>query len=108
MIGITFVVDVLKTEYDGNSSWTNLVIWFVNIFRLACLNHTHHTAARLRDDTGRATSKSLSNKELTIFRVGILVTLKMAILLILNTLQGAQKKSLNHYANFMAVNSFAK
>ncbi len=77
-------------------------------FRLACLNHTHHTAAQLQDDTGRATSKSLSNKELAIFRVRFLVTLKMAILLILNTLQGAQKKSLNHYANFMAVNSFAK
>ena len=58
-------------------------------FRLAYLNHTHHTAALLRDDTGHATSKQLSNKELTIFRVGILITLKMAILLILNALWGA-------------------
>lgn len=44
LIGITFVVDILKTEYDGNSSWTDLVIWFGNIFRLACLNHTRYTA----------------------------------------------------------------
>ena len=29
------------------------------------------------DDTEHATSKSLSNKELTIFRVGIFTTLKM-------------------------------
>lgn len=32
LIGITFVVDILKTEYDDNSSWTDLVIWFGNIF----------------------------------------------------------------------------
>lgn len=55
-------------------------------FRLACLNHKRHAAAQLQDDIGRATSKSLSNKELTIFRVGILITLKMDILLILNAL----------------------
>ena len=77
-------------------------------FRLACLNHTRYAAAQLQDDTGNAVHKTLILNKITIFRVSIFTTLKMAILLILNTLHGAQKKSLNHYANFMAVNSFAK
>ena len=59
-------------------------------FRLACLNHTHHTAAQLQDDTGRATSKSLSNKELTIFRVDIFTTLKTVKRLSHNDLQVTQ------------------
>ena len=44
------------------------------------------------NDTGRATSKSLSNKELTIFRVGIFTTLKMVKQLSHSDLQVAQKK----------------
>ena len=56
-------------------------------FRLACLIHTDHAAAQLQDDTGRATSKSLSNKELTIFRVDIFTTLKTVKQLSHNDLQ---------------------
>ena len=41
-------------------------------------------------DTGRATSKSLSDKELTIFRVGIFTTLKMVKQLSHSDLQVAQ------------------
>ena len=57
---------------------------FAKAYPLRTLQNFIETDAKLI--AGRATSKSLSNKELTIFRVEILITLKMAILLILNAL----------------------
>jgi len=44
----------------------------------------------LQDDTSNAAHKTLILNKIAIFRVMILATLKMAILLILNTLQGTQ------------------
>ena len=60
------------------------------------------------DDTNNAAHKTLILNRIAIFRVRILVTLKMTILLILNTLQDAQKKITKSLGEFYGGQFFRK